>query len=132
MNQNNYGSLEACKRLVEAGIVLETEAVWCLGIPTWDHRETTWNLHYRNYVETNKYQYKETIPALSMAEAWRELPETYCVNATDPVRGKFLTSKSVGYWAGGKDAGKWFPIRGNITNCIIDLLIWQRKEKGDE
>jgi hypothetical protein len=28
MNPLNYASLEASKRLVEAGIVLETESVW--------------------------------------------------------------------------------------------------------
>ena len=31
MNQLNYASLEACKRLVDAGIVLETDFVWRLG-----------------------------------------------------------------------------------------------------
>ena len=31
MNPNNYTSLEASKRLVEAGIVLETEALWVSG-----------------------------------------------------------------------------------------------------
>jgi len=30
MNPNNYCTLEAAKRLVEAGIVLETEAHWYL------------------------------------------------------------------------------------------------------
>jgi hypothetical protein len=28
MNQDNYASLEASKRLVDAGIVLETDAFW--------------------------------------------------------------------------------------------------------
>lgn len=28
MNASNYGTLEACKKLVEKGIVLRTEAVW--------------------------------------------------------------------------------------------------------
>lgn len=28
MNEHNYGSLEACKRLVEAGVFLKTEGRW--------------------------------------------------------------------------------------------------------
>ncbi len=65
MNPNNYASLEASKRLVEAGIVIETEAVWR------HKRDKT------GYYLSRKalYHRPSDIPAPSMAEVWRELPE---------------------------------------------------------
>jgi L-lysine 2,3-aminomutase len=41
MNELNYASLEASKRLVEAGIVLETQSVWFHGT------KGTWHLSER-------------------------------------------------------------------------------------
>ena len=52
MNELNYASFEASKRLVEAGIILEAEYCWYI---------------------TGK------MPKPSMAEVWRELPDGICI-----------------------------------------------------
>lgn len=46
MNPNNYASLEASKRLVEAGIVLETEAVWV----SYQSKDESGGINYGLYI----------------------------------------------------------------------------------
>jgi hypothetical protein len=118
MNELNYASFESSKRLYEAGIVLETEK-------TWFFSNTGWEMvgRYAAHHVTRHY-----LPAPSMAEVWRELPEEYCKNATDPVRYKVFMSSQVGYHSGGKDGGIWIPYKGNPTDALIDLLVWLKGE----
>lgn len=107
MNPDNVGTLLACQRLQAAGIVLETDfqydGLGCL-------QKGLCSPFY-------------FVPAPSMAEVWRELPE----------QAQIL--KSV------KTNVCWTEIRptncqpfagANPTDCLIDLLIWveQRKEKA--
>ena len=71
MNPLNYATLEASKRLVDAGIVLETEKVhFQIG--------DVWFLRDRMCAGSNLIPSKICIPAPSMAEVWRELPEHAC------------------------------------------------------
>jgi hypothetical protein len=125
MNQNNYASLEASKRLVEAGIVLETEALWFFGTDNEWHLSEIWLCNYA----------KQAIPAPSMAEVWRELP------ATIPDRGLY-TPVNLRKAGDGKTWVSYFrvgiPIIDSIkadinpTDALIDLLIWVRKEADHE
>lgn len=107
MNKDNYASLEASQRLHDAGIVLDTEVVWC---------------GYRLQYEWEGTNDKRTIPAPSMAEVWRELPELTKLQ-------KGLTATYA--WM----KGTWdvsLQSYDNPTDALIDLLIWVRKEAGDE
>ena len=65
MNELNYASLEASKKLYEAGIVLETECYW-----HFNDYKYEWQLERRDYFTENI----GLIPAPSMSEVWRELP----------------------------------------------------------
>ena len=114
MNPLNYATLEASKRLIDAGIVLETESVW---IDTITNR-WMWVLKkdVKHYTPC-----REDIPAPSMAEVWRELPEWATIRkiAGTPV-----------CWV--EDAPKYGAdpfARINPTDALIDLLIWVRSQK---
>ena len=78
MNHLNYGSLEACQRLVDAGIVVETE----------EHFDIPYFIDSTEFAvvpregtdaapKPMKIEKIMQIPRPSMAEAWRELPSTY-------------------------------------------------------
>ena len=115
MNTQNYASLEASKRLHDAGIELETEAYW---------------IRVANspmMLVDNRHGADGYYPAPSMAEVWRELPNTYSTD-TD-VRLKTLMSYQAGYKALKDDVGVWFSYDTNPTDALIDLLIFVRKEK---
>ena len=107
MNTQNYASLEACQRLVDAGIVLETEAYW---------------IRVANspmMLVDNRHGADEYYPAPSMADVWRELPN----NAALLKNKVYYTS------IGGNDnAYKEFTSE-NPTDALIDLLIFVRKGK---
>ncbi len=103
MNLNNYASPEASKRLADAGIVLETEAVW------YKFPDTDWKLGRIGY-EIDKYSIH--IPAPSMAEVWRELPTgTRMIKGNDTYE-VWLTEKPLASC-----------INVNPTDALIDLLI---------
>ena len=114
MNEANHGSLPACQRLDAAGIVLETEYWWNpIDIIEGDHTVIS------GY-ELKDYKILGSIPAPSMAEAWRRLPAM-------SVIGKDYGE--VTYVAFKKD---YKISNANPTDALIDLLIWveQRKEEG--
>jgi len=105
MNTQNYASLEASKRLHDAGIELETEAYW---------------IRVANspmMLVDNRHGADEYYPAPSMVEVWRELPN----NAALLKNKVYYTS------IGGSDnAYKEFTSE-NPTDALIDLLIFVRK-----
>lgn len=107
MNPNNYASLEASKRLVDAGIVLDTEALWMKDqLGHWiltDEPCASWQEHY---------------PAPSMAEVWRELPYAATI-----YKGPRYNSAWIEH---GMDNTEIY--KNNPTDAMIDLLIWARKE----
>ena len=73
MNNLNYATLEASKKLVKAGIVLETESVRYL------QPDGHWRIAPKHDVgHLWRVLSMDVIPAPSMAEVWRELPENVC------------------------------------------------------
>lgn len=111
MNRENYATLEASKRLVEAGIVLETDMLWAT------YRDDIWLL---GHPEKLCLSMCKSIPAPCMAEVWRELP-TYCFVQ------KFTGVTIAGI--NGVDPNKFDTKNVNPTDALIDLLIWTRKER---
>jgi hypothetical protein len=128
MNLDNYATLEACQRLLDAGIVLETDAWWILGF---DGKYSL--VHCATDVMRAVVKDRPgSVPAPSIAEVWRELPESQTIK--DITYHKTMqVVKGVTY--------AYYELRGyttrtientNPTDALIDLLIWtvrQRKEK---
>jgi hypothetical protein len=117
MNPLNYASLEASKRLAEAGIVLETEVAW-FPMPN------GWEL-----LPPDVFKHTScSVPAPSMAEVWRELPEwSYFTKYNGHYQAWSEWTTFVGH-------GNSYPVKENTnpTDALIDLLIWVRKEARDE
>jgi hypothetical protein len=133
MNPNNYASLAASKRLVEAGIVLETEALWVKWYfdtsTNMNYSPFEWRLMYRSLTQVDL----EYIPAPSMAEVWRELPET--IDEYDLTCEKiFNGGMQAGYTTYDVSGLRWKVLlnAANPTDALIDLLIWVRKEANHE
>ena len=115
MNTQNYASLEASKRLHDAGIVLGTEAYW---------------IRVANspmMLVDNRHGADEYYPAPSMAEVWRELPEGIMVNGSwAPLFvNKIGCGASVGYRIEHHIIIHFS--NENPTDALIDLLIFVRK-----
>lgn len=117
MNPLNYASLEASRRLVKAGIVLETERVW---------RKNTSGEYYLSGNVT--YNIKSQIPAPSMAEVWREWPESVVINGLLAFKTIQQTSFSFASYKSNDSESKVFKST-NPTDALIDLLIWVRNNK---
>ncbi|MFA5355278.1 MAG: hypothetical protein WC302_00870 [Candidatus Paceibacterota bacterium] len=118
LNQLNYASLEASKRLFDAGIALETEAI---------HRVYANGSSRLMMKDISACSWEGDIPAPSMAEVWRELPECYYTTASQSELHFNMTKTHCGY-TGEKGDGFMIPYT-NHTDALIDLLIWIRKEK---
>jgi hypothetical protein len=106
MNPNNYAILEASKRLVEAGIVLETDAGWV--IDGYD-----WMLMPKDKMAS----WAHFIPAPSLAEVWRELPNGCYIQQ---VEDGFV----VGMDNGTVSVHTRHTTEANPTDALISLLIW--------
>jgi len=117
MNESNYGTLEACKKLVEKGIVLETEAGWYKIFRPGCH-DFDMVLSARS---GNEKFYGDNYPAPSMAEVWRELKELSfsCRLQKD---GSYLV------WL---EDDTYEEINRNPTDALIDLLIWVKEQKDE-
>ena len=115
MNTQNYASLEACQRLVDAGIVLETESCWRYGL------DDKWSLVSVDWATTMMSNTLKVIPAPSMAEAWRELPEwTECKKQAVETKCVVMTKDNIKVF---------FSI--NPTDALIDLLIWLKQQNRE-
>ncbi len=121
MNEANYASLEASKRLVDNGIVLETEVAW-FPMPN------GWEL-----LPPDVFKHTScSVPAPSMAEVWRELPETALQPCRDTTTGychEYLSLQKDGdLTVAGYGEYSEIGRNSNPTDALIDLLIWVRKE----
>jgi len=117
MNEANYASLEASKRLVDNGIVLETEVAW-FPMPN------GWEL-----LPPDVFKHTScSVPAPSMAEVWRELPET--IDEYDLTCEKiFNGGMQAGYTTYDVSGLRWKVLlnAANPTDALIDLLIWVKE-----
>ena len=115
MNELNYASLSASKKLVENWIVLETEKTWFFSNTGWEMVDRCAAHHVNRHY----------LPAPSMAEVWRELPfQSYI---------KKLDDGSTLVWICDDDAdGKYIEsnmiANTNPTDALIDLLVWLKGE----
>lgn len=115
MNELNYGSLEACQRLVEKGIVLKTEMFWV-------------QITERTSIQILKGRYQAfmCLPAPSMAEVWRELPQSIFTDG----KVEFLRmAKSKDDTLCTYENHGWPFQNINPTDALIDLLIWVKIER---
>ncbi len=101
MNDKNYASLEASKRLFSSGIVLKTDHVWYQRYPGWNIGTIG--------IEIDKYS--KHYPAPSMAEVWKELPRY--------SRCKKVAVGTIA-WIGMSK----IMSNENSTDALIDLLIY--------
>jgi hypothetical protein len=129
MNPNNYGTREACQRLVDAGIVLETEHYWYRSASGKKH-DYPFVLRYGkggvDYCGTFR---EENIPAPSMAEVWRELPfQTYIKKLEDGYFMVWILGDSVETDIFNSPT----ILRANPTDALIDLLIWKAQKEGKD
>jgi hypothetical protein len=128
MNELNYTTLEVSQRLYEKGIVLETEKVWALNEwPVTIDSHVIYKEEWR-LIDRPMIGYKKQIPAPSMAEVWRELPD----HLDSPLSDLVITKDSMGittcFYKVGHECESTNP-----TDALIDLLIWvveQRKEEN--
>jgi hypothetical protein len=125
MNPLNHATLEASKRLVDAGIVLETEAFWFIS-----PKGTGRLINYKP-TQSELEQYVDGMaiaPAPSMAEVWRKLP-----------LGRAFVDAVIAYYSS-KYGESWPDSERDLTYAcvsiarhiddLIRLLIWLRKEQG--
>jgi hypothetical protein len=108
MNEANYASLEASKRLAEAGILLETEAGWYkIFRPGFHSFDMVLSMR-----SGNEKFYGDNYPAPSMAEVWRELPDVMAMNHRNGETECWLETGSDSFAS------------TNPTDALIDLLIF--------
>jgi hypothetical protein len=120
MNKLNVASLSASKKLVDNGIVLETDAVWVKwyfdGSTPYNREPYEWRLQYKALTQTDF----ESIPAPCFTEVWRELPfQSYI---------KKLDDGSTLVWICDDDIESNMIANTNPTDALIDLLIWLKGE----
>ena len=118
MNELNYASLEASKKLVDNGIVLETEAGWYKIFRPGCHAFVM-VLSMRS---GNEKFYGDNYPAPSMAEVWRELPAKIGADHILEIYKEYGFTKAQ-YW--GLDL---YGYSKNPTDALIDLLVWLKGE----
>lgn len=126
MNKLNVASLSASKKLVDNGIVLETDAVWVKwyfdGSILSDRNPYEWRLQYKALTQTDF----ESIPAPCFTEVWRELPwviDNYgliSMNKVDNIT-------CCGYRKGMAIREPKFESE-KPTDALIDLLVWLKGE----
>ena len=122
MNTQNYASLEASKRLHDAGIVLKTESCQRYGL------DDKWSLVSVDWATTMMSNTLKVIPAPSMVEVWRELPE--CITKGGTIQylemGKTGSKTYAAY-----DFADDYILFDNPTDALIDLLIWVKEQNKD-
>jgi hypothetical protein len=114
MNPLNYATLEASKRLVDAGIVLETDMHWI------KCKDGVWVLMQLGEVGNHaKGEIETWIPAPCFTEVWREVEVDGMSNYYQD--GILMSS----CWCDDSECFK----STNPTDALISLLIWVKGEK---
>jgi len=121
MNKYNYASHEASKELINAGIRIDTEIYW-------KFIDGEWVLRYGHKGISQEL----SIPAPSMAEAWRELP----IEATDNnikyrkmVTVGYLPSETIVGYYNCMETIVWLVSYHNYNSidALCKLLIWTKR-----
>ena len=122
MNELNYASLEASKKLAEAGIVLETDCIWVKWYSD-NYPQGEWRLMYKALIQVEEFT--EQYPAPCFTEVWRELPatieidgETYnlCCHKIGGVNCAEYVSDLP------ETVGSVYGV--NMADNLIELLVW--------
>lgn len=117
MNELNYASLEASKKLYEAGIVLETEYFWA-----WDNDKRYVSCVPRLMNKGGADSHNNVVPAPCFTEVWRELPDIY--------QGKLIYLTKVGNQTQVGYGWPYMPSSSivgqniNPTDAAIELKVW--------
>lgn len=123
MNLKNYCTLEYAQKLVEHGIVLETDAVWASDL-TGGH-----------VLVNNAPDWVDVIPAPCFQDVWNELPESFehegerawlCVTKS---RKDNNTTYCSYYLSNDRAVCSSKKHNANPTNAAIDLLIFVKENK---
>lgn len=133
MNELNYASLSASKKLVDNGIVLETDYYWATySESTLQSIRDAGKVYPRPYLVTKESIHEKHrtghgyYPAPSFAEIWRELPwviDNYgliSMNKVDNIT-------CCGYRKGMAIREPKFESE-NPTDALIELLVWVKGE----
>ncbi len=124
MNELNYCTLQAAKRLHEAGIVMKTDFTW--GCQVNKDGSKRWTIQP---IDCHFANTEPEYPAPSMAECWRELPDSHGSSTTLIVE-KHYDSMIAGYFDWEEEDFTEAKFRNeNPTDALIDLLIWLRGKK---
>ena len=116
MNERNVASFESSKKLVDNGIVLDTECYWCR-LHDWDKYELK-SADYASFCD-------DSYPAPCFTEVWRELPatieidgETYnlCCHKIGGVNCAEYVSDLP------ETVGSVYGV--NMADNLIELLVW--------
>lgn len=127
MNNLNYASLEASKKLHDAGIILKTDYVWA-GI-----YGTTVSLENQKWVLIPKSTHNVQIPAACFAEVWRELPADIFIERKRYRLNMWKVDNELRCCYVSQDASfATTPIcNENPTDALIDLLIWVKEQNRE-
>jgi hypothetical protein len=130
MNQENYCSLNVAKRLIDTGIVLETDYYWATySESTLQSIRDAGKVYPRPYLVTKESIHEKHrtghgyYPAPCFTEVWRELPfQSYI---------KKLDDGSTLVWICDDDAdGKYIEsnmiANSNPADALAELLIWAK------
>ena len=120
MNELNYATFESSKRLMDAGIMLKPYAYFFCD------QSGEWKLivglpGIKSFVADGL-----AIPAPSMAEVWRELPDFIDIETQRYRKTLYRDGGLSVCWFFGLQESR-FQSR-NPTDALIDLLIWVQKE----
>jgi hypothetical protein len=113
---DNYCTLPYAKKLVEAGIVLETEYCWVFD-------------QYGSYLSITKHRPGKAVPAPSMTEVWRELPRYITVRDRRHHINMDMMGENTHVTYANLSGSEFSNI--NPADALIDLLIWVRKERAN-
>jgi hypothetical protein len=129
MNELNYASLEASKKMVDNGIVLETDAVWVKwyfdSSTPYNREPYEWRLQYKALIQTDF----ESISAPCFTEVWMELEKNTIFYGAD-LYFSFNLSEFGFYTNSAKFSDGLGRINSptfmsdNHTDALIDLLVW--------
>ena len=115
MNELNYASLEASKRLVNAGIVLLDAEHW------WWKKHDGSDWYVDLFPTVDRIVRDDRTPAPLLSEVWRELPYKLGKNYLS------LWRRQDGHTVAEYENMELAVFRNtNPTDALIDLLIWQK------